>query len=51
MNDSTFEYLEGIAKTDIQKKLLQLFSEKTDCDDDYDLIVKEILTYMREASE
>ena len=47
MNESTLEYLEGIAETDIQKKLIKIFSEKTNSEENFDIILKEILDYIR----
>lgn len=49
MNEATLEYLEGMAETDIQKRMIQIFSEKTYSDEDFDTVLKEILNYIREA--
>lgn len=51
MNEATLDYLEGIAETDIQKKMIQIFSEKLDLDVDLDIILKEILDYMRKVKQ
>ena len=49
MNEATLEYLEGIAETDVQKRMIKIFSEKTYSDEDFDTVLKEILNYIKEA--
>ncbi|MDN5357103.1 MAG: hypothetical protein PWR17_272 [Candidatus Methanomethylophilaceae archaeon] len=51
MNEATLEYILGIAETDIQKKIIQLFSEKISPDVDPDILLREILKYMREGEQ
>ncbi|MDY0247725.1 MAG: hypothetical protein RBR26_12505 [Methanosarcina mazei] len=51
MNESTLEYLLGIAETDIQKKIIRLFSERIGPDIDPDVLLREILDYIREVKQ
>ena len=51
MNESTLEYLLGIAETDIQKKIIRLFSETISSDADLDVLLREILDYIREVKQ
>lgn len=51
MNEATLDYLEGIAETDIQKKIVRIFSEKLDANVDLDVILKEILDYMKQVKQ
>lgn len=51
MNESTLDYLEGIAETEIQKKLIRIFSEKTNSDENLDVILKEILSHIKEEKQ
>lgn len=55
MNEATLNYLMSIAKSDVQKKLIQIFSEKldqgTDVDVNPDVILEEILDYIRRIEQ
>lgn len=50
MNESTLDFLEGIAETEIQKKLIRIFSEKAGSDENHENILKDILSYIKEAN-
>ena len=51
MNEATLNYLEGIAETDVQKKMIQIFSKMLDTDVDTDVVLKEILDYMKKVKQ
>jgi hypothetical protein len=47
MNESTLEYIESLASTDLQKKLIQLIS--TEKDDE--VVLKELIKILRGGGE